>query len=67
VASYHSSSYYYSFFYFLNSGVDNPPLHALRDGVDGPNGVYVYGSGGVFPNQTYDAGNYWVDVVFVNQ
>jgi hypothetical protein len=32
--------------------------------VDGANGVYVYGSGGAFPNQTYLAANYWVDVVF---
>jgi hypothetical protein len=28
-----------------------------------PNGVFRYGSSG-FPNQTYNAANYWVDVVF---
>src|SRR5262249_31096067 len=39
------------------------PLHALKDGVDGSNGVYVYGSGGVFPNLAFSATNYWVDVV----
>jgi hypothetical protein len=28
------------------------------------NGVYAYGSGGVFPTNTYNDTNYWVDVVF---
>jgi subtilisin family serine protease len=65
VASYHTGgSFYYSYSYFLNAGVDNPPLHALADGANGPNGVYVYGAGGLFPNQTYGAANYWADVVF---
>src|ERR1019366_1515053 len=49
---------------FAGSGVDSPPLHALADGVDGANGVYVYGPSGGFPDQTYNATNYWVDVVF---
>jgi hypothetical protein len=65
VASYHSSGpFYYSPYYFQNAGVDNTPLHALQDGADGPNGVYLYSAGGVFPNQTYSSSNYWVDVVF---
>ncbi len=29
----------------LTNAVDNPPLHALATGVDGPNGVYQYGGG----------------------
>src|SRR5262249_13941998 len=37
---------------------------ALQDGVDGGNGVFVYGSGGVFPTQSYRSANYFVDVVF---
>ena len=41
-----------------------PPLRALRDGVDGGNGVYAYGPSGTFPTGTYRAENYWVDVVF---
>jgi hypothetical protein len=32
--------------------------------ASGGNGVYVYGSGG-FPTISYNANNYWVDVVFV--
>src|SRR3989442_1119612 len=45
------------------AGVDNAPLHALATGVDGVNGVYVYGAS-AFPTQTFNAANYWVDVVF---
>jgi hypothetical protein len=66
VASYHTNVGHYAEDdnYFTNSGVDNAPLHALKDGLDGPNGVYVYGSSSGFPNQAYLASNYWVDVAF---
>ena len=66
VVSYHTASGYYAGDdnYFASTGVDNGPLHALRNGVDGPNGVYKYGASG-FPNQTYLSEGYWVDVVFV--
>ena len=40
------------------------PLHALADGVSGANGVYHYGTGGGFPTDTWQASNYWVDLVF---
>jgi hypothetical protein len=36
----------------------------LANGSSGGNGVYVYGTGGVFPNNNYLSANYWVDVVF---
>ncbi|WP_199752749.1 N,N-dimethylformamidase beta subunit family domain-containing protein [Actinoplanes sp. ATCC 53533] len=49
---------------YFAAGVDNGPLHALRDGVDGPNGVYRYGTGGGFPSNTWESTNYWVDVMF---
>ncbi len=44
--------------------MDNAPLHALANGVSGGNGVYSYGTGSAFPNQTFNSSNYWVDVVF---
>ena len=50
--------------YFTSSGVDNPPLHALRSGVDGPNSVYMYGAAPQFPSVTYGDSNYWVDLLF---
>ena len=49
--------------YFAAKGQDNFPLHALRDGIDGRNGVFATGAN-LFPNQTSDSTNYWVDVVF---
>ncbi|MDE3009409.1 MAG: DUF4082 domain-containing protein [Pseudomonadota bacterium] len=66
LVSYHAVAGHYSYGsgYFTGKGVDNPPLHALADGVSGGNGVYSYGSGSVFPSQTYAANNYWVDVAF---
>ena len=66
VASYHANNGHYSadVNYFQGKGVDNPPLHALANGVSGGNGVYAYGASSVFPNQTWNAANYWVDVVF---
>jgi len=65
VVSYHTNTgnYAANSSYFASAGVDNPPLHALATGVDGANGVYLYGAGG-FPTQTFNAANYWVDVVF---
>ncbi len=65
VASYHTNVGRYSVNsnYFAGSGYTNSPLRTLGDGENGGNGVYLYGTGG-FPNQTYNASNYWVDVVF---
>jgi len=48
----------------FSSAVDKPPLHGLASGASGGNGVYRYGASGGFPTQTYQASNYWVDVVF---
>ena len=66
VASYYSptGAYVYSENYFAAAGVDSPPLHALANGADGMNGLYVYGATS-FPRQSYNSTNYWIDVVFV--
>ncbi len=48
---------------FASQGITNGPLTALASGVDGENGVYLYGSGG-FPTQSYQSTNYFVDVLF---
>ena len=66
VASYHANTGHYSadVNYFATTGVDNPPLHALANGVSGGNGVFAYGTTPAFPTQTWNAANYWVDVVF---
>lgn len=47
----------------LATSVDNAPLHAVSNGVSS-NGVYTYSATSSFPNESYNASNYWVDVVF---
>ena len=65
IAAYFSASgFAYDGGYFTGSGVDNAPLHALQSGVDGPNGLELYGSSAQFPTTSYNNPNYWVDVVF---
>ncbi len=49
---------------FPVAGVDNGPIHLLRDGVSGGNGLYAYSASSTFPTNTFQASNYWVDVAF---
>jgi hypothetical protein len=65
VASYLAPSGHYSLTAsaFHPVGVDNPPLHALANPVS-ENGVYTYSSTPAFPTSSFNAGNYWVDVLF---
>ncbi len=49
--------------YFAAPQLQGALLRPLTSGEDGGNGVYRAGSSG-FPNQTYNASNYWVDVIF---
>ena len=59
VASYHTNTGHYADTpNGLASAVTNGPLTALASG-----GVYAYGSTSTFPSNTYNASNYWVDVV----
>ena len=58
VVSYHTNvgRYAYTPAAFASAGVDNGPLHALRNGVSGGNGVYRYGAV-AFPNSTFNSNN----------
>jgi hypothetical protein len=49
---------------FGSAGVDNAPLHAPQSTSSSGNGVYLYKNSPAFPNVTFNASNYWVDVVF---
>ena len=75
VASYYAPNGHYaatgSYFYRSpspgpNGGaiVDSPPLHAIRNTGSTTNGVFAYGSSSTFPNNSFGAANYWVDVMF---
>ncbi|WP_374828237.1 N,N-dimethylformamidase beta subunit family domain-containing protein, partial [Mycoplana dimorpha] len=60
-ASYHTNvGRYSSTTNYFTSNVTSGPLTAPASG----NGVYAYGSSSQFPTNTYQASNYWVDVVF---
>ena len=65
IVSYFAPSGHYSDdqYYLGRAGVDQWPLHALKSGVDGPNGVFNYGASG-FPADTWFSDSYSVDVVF---
>jgi len=65
VASYLAPAGHYSADagYFASSGLDDPPIHLQANTVT-PNGVYSYSTSNVFPTSTFNATNYWVDVVF---
>ncbi|HSU65669.1 MAG TPA: DUF4082 domain-containing protein, partial [Tepidisphaeraceae bacterium] len=47
----------------LNSGINNPPLHAAASSAGG-NDVYVYGASAFPTVYNGQAPNYWVDAVF---
>jgi uncharacterized repeat protein (TIGR01451 family) len=66
VASYHTTVGHYSADqgFFAAGSITNSPLQALSNGAVGGNGVYAYGAGGIFPGNSYNSTNYWVDVVF---
>ncbi len=65
VVSYYCPRGHYSSdnWFFQNSAVNHVPLHALQNTSSHSNGVYRYGASS-FPNQSWDASNYWVDLVF---
>ena len=50
--------------YFTGRSVDSGPVRLLADGEAGGNGVYAYAGAPTYPNRTWRASNYWVDVVF---
>ncbi|MBN6053696.1 DUF4082 domain-containing protein, partial [Nonomuraea sp. RK-328] len=67
VAAYHTTSGRWSVTRpYFTSKQARGPLTALENDFQGPNGVYTYGATSAFPTSGYNAGNYWVDVMFVS-
>lgn len=60
VASFHSNGHYTDTANYFTTAHTNGPLTAPSSN----NGVYTYGTGSLFPTSTFNATNYWVDVVF---
>jgi hypothetical protein len=65
VASCYFQSQHFSvdFSYFAGQSHDQAPLHALADGVAGPNGNFLDNASG-FPTEGAGGANFWIDVVF---
>ena len=67
VASYLTTSGFYSFTsQYFAAEYDNAPLRALADGASGGNGLFQVNGAPIFPTQNFQAGNFWVDVVFAS-
>ncbi|MEO8405954.1 MAG: N,N-dimethylformamidase beta subunit family domain-containing protein [Chitinophagaceae bacterium] len=66
VVSYHSpTGRYAGTTPFYGTSFDRGPLSAIATSdPDGPNGVFTYSPSTIFPNQFFNATNYWVDAVF---
>jgi hypothetical protein len=64
VASYHCSGLYSADNNYFTNSVVSGVLTAPSSASSGGNGVYVYGTGSSFPTNTFNATNYWVDVIF---
>ncbi|MGC2222053.1 MAG: DUF4082 domain-containing protein [Methylocella sp.] len=64
IASYHSNGFYSADGNYFATAVTNGPLTFPASASSGGNGVYAYGGTSIFPSSTYNAANYYVDVVF---
>ena len=63
IASYHTDAGFYAVTRpYFTAPVTRGPLTALSD-VEGGNGVFRYGAS-AFPDMSFQASNYWVDIVF---
>jgi hypothetical protein len=60
VASFHSNGRYTTTGNYFTAPRTNGPLTAPATS----NGVYAYGTGNLFPTTSFNATNYWVDVLF---
>ena len=65
IAGYHAPNGHYSLTgsAFNGTSISNPPLTALADGVAG-NGLYRYTAAPALPTSSFNAANYFVDVLY---
>jgi hypothetical protein len=64
VVSYSTGGNYSATAGYFNADASNGNLQALSSALSGGNGVYSYGTSGMFPTSTYNSTNYFVDVAF---
>jgi len=64
IASYHTTGSYVATANYFSTAHTSGALTGLSSSASGGNGVYSYGTSTTFPTSSYQASNYWVDVVF---
>lgn len=64
IASYHTTGSYVATTNSFTTDHTNGVLTGLSSAASGGNGVYGYGANSLFPTSSYQASNYWVDIVF---
>jgi len=65
VVSYHTSTGNYSATSGgFNAPISNNGITAPQSSGSGGNGLYSYGTGTLFPTDSYGASNYWVDIYY---
>jgi hypothetical protein len=64
IASYHTNGEYSSDPNYFDTSHTSGSLTAPSSQSSGGNGVYAYGSAGLFPTNTFNSTSYGVDVVF---
>src|SRR4030095_395671 len=67
VASYHSNGFYAVTPNYFATSHTSASRTAPPSATSGGNGVYAYGASSLFPTATYNATNYWVDVLYNSQ
>jgi hypothetical protein len=64
IAAYHTNGFYSVTPAYFNVATTNGAITAPVSSASSGNGVYIYGSSSAFPTSSFNANNYWVDVVF---
>jgi Domain of unknown function (DUF4082) len=64
VVSYHTNGFYSANGNYFANSHSSGVLTAPSSSASAGNGVYSYGSSSSFPQNSYAATNYWIDVVF---
>ena len=67
VVSYHSNGNYSATGNGFAAPVTSGPLTAPSSASSGGNGLYAYGGSSAFPISSFNATNYYVDVIFNGQ
>ena len=67
VVSYSTNGNYSATGNYFSDTMTNGNLQAMSSALSGGNGVYAYGSSGLFPTSTFNSTNYYVDVAFRQQ